>query len=308
MNAADPARARAAATRSSTLAVLCLVTGLQLLPVVDGIARHLSAEYSVLLLAWGRYTFHLAVVFPVALWRHGRAALMPPSPALQLLRGALLLGCSVLFFGAVSHMPVADAIALVFVYPFVVTTLSPWLLGEPVGVRRWSAVAVGFIGVLVIARPGGGLYPAGTPLALGAGVLFAIYVIVTRRLAGRAPPLVGLAFTAVVGAVAMNAMLPWIWRPLPADVLALLVLMGVMVAAGHGLVLRAYELAPAPLLAPLGYTEMVGAVLVGVAMFGELPDALTWLGIGVVVASGVYISLRERRRGIAPAPSAAPPG
>jgi len=285
-----------------------LLVGLQLLPVVDGLARHLSTEYSVLLLAWGRYTSHLVAVLPVALWRHGRAALWPPSPWLQLLRGALLVLATLCFFGAVARMPVADSIAVVFVYPFIVTAASALLLGESVGVRRWSAVAAGFLGVMVVARPGGSFDPMGTVLALGAGTSFAAYTLITRHLAGRAPPLVGLTFTAVVGAIAMNLALPWTWQPVSAGAGGLMLLMGLLTATGHGLVMRAYETAPASLLAPLGYSEIVGAVLVGVVLFGEFPDAVTWLGIAIIAASGVYISLREVRRGT-PAPrGAAPPG
>jgi drug/metabolite transporter (DMT)-like permease len=285
-----------------------LLAGLQMLPVVDGIAKLLSAEYPVLLLAWGRYTFHLLAVLPVAAWRHGWRALMPPSAGLQILRGTLLAAATLMFFGAVSRMPVADAIAVVFVYPFLVTALSALLLRERVGVRRWGAVLTGFLGVLVVVRPGADFHPAGTPFALGAGTAFACYVLVTRRLAGRAPALVGLAFTAVVGAVTLTVALPWVWRPIDPGAFVLIVLMGVLTAAGHGLVLRAYETAPASLLAPLGYTEIVGAVAVGLVLFGDFPDPATWLGIAIICASGVYISLRERRRGVAAPRSAAPPG
>ena len=304
----DRSADRAAPAASHLAAILMLLAGLQLLPVVDGLARYLSAEYSVLLLAWGRYVSHLAAVLPVAVWRHGRDALWPPSPWLQLLRGALLVLATLCFFGAVSRMPVADSIAVVFVYPFIVTALSALLLGEPVGVRRWSAVATGFLGVLVVARPGGTFDPVGTPLALGAGTSFACYTLITRHLAGRAPPLVGLTFTAVVGAIVMTLALPWIWQPVSPGAGALMVLMGLLTAAGHGLVMRAYETAPASLLAPLGYSEIVGAVLVGVALFGEFPDPTTWAGIAIIAASGVYISLRETRRGVPVPRSAAPPG
>ena len=304
----DRSADRAAPAASHLAAILMLLAGLQLLPVVDGLARYLSAEYSVLLLAWGRYVSHLAAVLPVAVWRHGRDALWPPSPWLQLLRGALLVLATLCFFGAVSRMPVADSIAVVFVYPFIVTALSALLLGEPVGVRRWSAVATGFLGVLVVARPGGTFDPVGTPLALGAGTSFACYTLITRHLAGRAPPLVGLTFTAVVGAIVMTLALPWIWQPVSPGAGALMVLMGLLTATGHGLVMRAYETAPASLLAPLGYSEIVGAVLVGVALFGEFPDPTTWAGIAIIAASGVYISLRETRRGVPVPRSAAPPG
>ena len=182
------------------------------------------------------------------------------------------------------------------------------LIGGKAGNSTGLAVAEGFGGVLLVVRPGGGFYPAGTPLALLAGSLFAVYVLVTRRLAGRAPPLVGLAFTAVVGAVVLTVALPWIWQPVTLGVLGLMAVMGILTAVGHGLVMRAYEMAPASLLAPLGYTEIVGAVVVGVLLFDHWPDSTTWLGTAVIVASGVYISLRERRRGIAPAAGSQPPG
>lgn len=275
-------------------AILFLLVAMSLVPLVDGIAKHLSAAYPVLLIVWGRYVFHLLGILPLVLWRYGWAALRPRRMGLQLLRSGFLLGSTILFFWAISLMPLADALAIVFVYPFIVTALSPVLLGETVGIRRWIAVVVGFLGVLIIIRPGFGTLDWGVGLAFAAGVVFALYILTTRRLAGSAPPLVTLAFTAVVGAVSMTAILPFVWTPLTGSATLLLILVGALIATAHGCIIRAYELAPAATLAPISYVEIIGATLVGLIMFGDFPDAVTWLGILIVVASGVFVALRER--------------
>jgi drug/metabolite transporter (DMT)-like permease len=283
-------------TSAPVAAILFLLVAMSLVPLVDGIAKHLSAAYPVLLIVWGRYFFHLLGILPLALWRYGWAALRPRRMGLQLLRGGFLLGSTILFFWAISLMPLADALAIVFVYPFIVTAMSPVLLGEAVGIRRWIAVVVGFLGVLIIIRPGFGTLDWGAGLALAAGAVFALYILTTRHLAGSAPPLVTLAFTAVVGAVSMTAILPFLWTPLTPVATLLLILMGGLVATAHGCIIRAYELAPAATLAPISYTEIIGATLVGLVIFGDFPDAVTWFGILIVVASGVYVALRERAK------------
>ena len=272
-----------------------LVLAMGLLPLADGIAKYLSAGYPVLIIVWGRFSAHLLCALPLAIWRDGPRALWPTRPGLHVLRGVFLLGSSLSFFSAISLMPLADALALMFVYPFVVTLLAPLALGEQVGTRRWIAVVVGFLGVLVVVKPGSGIYGAGTPLALGAGAQFACYIIATRKLAGGAPPAVALSFAAAVGAVIMNGALPWFWVPLDLRAVLLLGLLGLLYAIGHALIMEAFERAAAAVLAPLGYTEIVGAALVGLVLFGDFPDPSTWSGIVVIVASGVYIAVREGR-------------
>lgn len=273
-----------------------------LLPVMDGLAKGLSQRYPVPMIVWARYLFHLLCMLPVLLLRFGVQGLMPRQVGLQLVRGGLLLAGTSLFFFALSLLPQATALALFFVSPLVVTVLAPMLLKERVGGWRILAVLVGFAGILLILRPGSGVFGWGAALALAAGVVHGFYMLFTRALAGSAPPLVTLAYTAVVGAVVMSLIVPFLWVPVAARDFAVMVLLGVLAAAGHFLLIKAFDHAPATWLAPVGYFEMVTAVLYGYFAYRDLPDALSWLGIVVVVGAGVAISLKERRaaRGLRP--------
>ncbi|HSS64493.1 MAG TPA: DMT family transporter [Gammaproteobacteria bacterium] len=282
---------------SPVIGIALMLAAMAVVPLMDGVAKHLSATFPVLQVVWARYFFHLLILLPVVLWRHGASALLLRNPWLQLIRGGFLLGSTILFFAAIAVMPIADALALVFVAPLVVTALSPVFLGERVGLRRWTAVSVGFVGVLVIVRPGLNAFHPGMLLALGAGTVYAFYRLATRKLSGSAPPLVTLVYTALLGAVVMSAVAPAVWAPPGTRDLLWMVLMGALAAGGHFLVIKSFEHAEASLLAPLGYSEIVMATLVGYLAFGDFPDAWTWAGIAIVIASGVYVSTRERRVG-----------
>lgn len=275
--------------------IFLMLAAMAVVPLMDGVAKHLSGSFPVLQVVWARYFFHLLILLPVVLWRHGANALLLRRPWLQIVRGGFLLGSTILFFAAIAVMPIADALALVFVAPLVVTALSPLILGERVGPRRWIAVSVGFAGVLVIVRPGLGAFQPGMLLALGAGVIYAFYSLATRKLSGSAPPLVTLAYTALLGALVMTAAVPAVWTPPDTTDLLWMVLMGALAAGGHFLVIKSFEYAEASLLAPLGYSEIVMATVVGYVFFGDFPDGWTWLGVAIVIASGVYVSVRERK-------------
>jgi len=211
-------------------------------------------------------------------------------------RGGFTLAATILFFAAIAKMPIADALALLFVSPMIVTALSPIVLGEQVGIRRWSAVACGFIGALIILRPGFGVAQPSSFLAVGAGCSFAIYTLLTRKLSRSAPPLVTLAYTAVLGAVLMSIAVIPVWiAPSPMDLL-MMASIGAIAAGGHFLLIKAFDYAPASLLAPYSYSEIVMATAVGWIFFSDFPDGWTWTGIAVIVASGIYISWRERRK------------
>lgn len=283
------------ASPSPIFGVFLMLGAMMVVPLMDGIAKHLSATFSVVQITWARYFFHLIILVPVVLWRHGAAALFLRRPVLQVVRGGFLLGSTILFFGAIALMPIADAISLVFVAPLIVTALSPLVLGEHVGVRRWTAVILGFVGVLVIVRPGMNAFHWGMLLALGAGCTYALYSLATRRLSGSAPPLVTLSYTALLGAVVMSAVVPFFWVTPAATHLAWMILMGAVAATGHFLIIKAFEYAQASLLAPFGYSEIIGATAVGYFAFGDFPDEWTWAGVAVIIASGVYVSLRERK-------------
>lgn len=272
-----------------------MLGGMVLLPLMDGLAKLLSETYPVLQVVWARYLFHLLVLLPLLLRRYRPAELVPDSAGLQLLRGALLLTGTALFFGALAVMPQSTVLAIFFISPLVVTLLAPLLLGEQAGGWRIAAVLAGLGGVLLILRPGGGVPVSGALLAGGAGLVHGFYMIFTRRLSGSAPSLVTLGYTAVVGAVAMSVLMPFIWvAPAWGDLL-IMVLLGVFAAGGHYLLIRAFDHAPATFLAPLGYAEMVTAILIGWFAYGQLPDLPSWLGIAVIITAGVAVSIWEGR-------------
>jgi drug/metabolite transporter (DMT)-like permease len=271
-----------------------MLVALTIVPMMDAAAKYLSDDFATVQIVWARYFFHLLFLLPVILWRYGRRAFHTRRPAMQLVRGSLLAMSTFLFFAAIAHMPLADAIATIFVYPFIVTALSPAVLGEPVGIRRWMAVLVGFVGALIVIRPTGDVLNEGVVLALAAGTGFAGYTLFTRKLAGIDPPLITLAFTGLVGAVGASLFLPFVWIAPRPEHWPLLAFIGLCAASGHFLIILAYERVRAATLAPFGYFEIVTATLLGFFIFGDFPDRITWLGIAIIVASGIYISYRER--------------
>ncbi|MBL6932688.1 MAG: DMT family transporter [Rhodospirillales bacterium] len=271
-----------------------MLISMSIVPIMDGFAKELSARYSIVEIVWARYFFHLLYLLPIVILRYGVSALLPRYPVLQIIRGGMLLISTILFFAAIAVMPIADALAIVFISPLLVTALSPVLLGEKVGVRRWVAVSVGFIGAMIIIRPGVSSIDTGTMLALGAGIVYAFYMIATRKLSGSAPPLVTLTFTALLGAVVMSVAVPYQWTTPNALDFSMMAGMGACAALGHFLLIKAFDHAPASVLAPFGYSEIVMATAIGFVVFGDFPDHWTWVGVAVIIASGIYISLRER--------------
>jgi drug/metabolite transporter (DMT)-like permease len=273
--------------------IALVIAGFQVLSLMDGVAKYLAAEYPVLQISWARFVFHVLCVLPVVLWRYGPGSLWPGHIGLQLSRGGLQLSATVLFFASLAYVPIVDAVAMVFVAPLFVTLLSPWVLGEHVGIRRLAAVVAGFAGILLVVRPGTGIFHWASLLALGAGISLACFLLLTRKMSGAAPALVTLTLTGLIGAIALSAAMPFVWRSPSLKAWGLMILLGVFAACGHLLVIKAYESSPASLLAPFGYSEIVTATAVSYLVFAELPDSWGWLGIGIVIASGVYIWVRE---------------
>lgn len=305
--AADGGMTPASAAIDRPLAGIgCMLLGVSVVPLMDGIAKFLSSDFHVLQIVWARFAFHIAWLLPILLWRFRPRELLPRHPALQLLRGGFLLGATLCFFTAIRVMPIADALALLFISPMICTLLSPWVLGEHVGPWRWAAVAAGFVGALVVIRPGFGVFQWISLLALAAGAMHGGYLVTTRRLSGSTSPMVTLFFTALVGLVTMSFALPLVWTTPAAGDWLLMGLMGLFAAGGHFLIIRSFDQAPAPIVAPIGYFEIVVATVIGYYVFGDFPDSWTWAGISIIVASGIVIALRESRsRRSAPLPESA---
>ncbi|MDH3453174.1 MAG: DMT family transporter, partial [Gammaproteobacteria bacterium] len=162
----------------------------QIVPFMDAIAKYLSATYPIPQIVWSRFFFHFLIVFPVVLWRHGITGMRTDKAGLQILRGGFLLAATLLFFTAIRYIPLATAVALVFVAPILLTSMSAVFLRERVTIARWTAVVIGFVAVLIIIRPGFASFHWASLLALATALAFSLYLLSTRLLAGTAPPLV----------------------------------------------------------------------------------------------------------------------
>jgi len=262
---------------------------------LDTIAKYLSQDYSIIQIAWARYTFAIVAMMALVPPAYRRRPLASAWPALQVLRGAILAGVTLMFFLAVSYLPLADVTSVAFATPLLVTALGALFLGETVGVRRWTAVAVGFCGVLIVVRPSGTVHWAVfVTLAMAAGN--AVFQILTRVASRYDSPHTSASYTAIVGAVVLTVAAPFVWRTPDLTGWILHILIGFAGGVGHYALASAYNHAPASTLAPFAYLQLVWITIAGFLVFGDFPDGWTILGASIVVASGIYIFYREARR------------
>ena len=270
-------------------AVLCFAC-------LDAMAKYLGTHMATLQVVGVRYAaaFFIALMVSNPITRP--SLIRTDRLALQMLRGALLLGSTVFNFMAFRYLQLDEALAILFSTPFLVAILAGPILGEWVGWRRWTAILVGFAGVLVVVRPGlGGMHWAAL-LSLGSAVCYAVYNIVTRMLSTTDSSETTLFYANLFGAVVMLPILPFIWTPPPhwLDYL-LMVAVGCFGAGGHYLLILAHRNAPASVLSPFIYTQIVWAVTLGWLVFADVPNRWTIAGAGIVIASGLYLLYRERR-------------
>lgn len=278
------------------LGVGFMLAAMASLPFIDVIAKILGQQQvPILQIVWARLSFGALVTLPLALYKVGPRGLMPRRPLYHALRATFLALATFTFFTALLYLPIADALAIFFVQPLIVTLLSALVLKERVGPRRWAAVAVGFVGTLIIIRPGFVAFNPGSAFALAAGSFLAIYFVMTRAVSGQAHAIVTTFQTNIVGAVLLSMLVPLIWLPPTMEQWVMFISLGAVANFGHFLVVRAYDYAEASLLAPLAYTEMIGATCVGWFFFGDFPDAWTLFGVSILIACALYISIRERR-------------
>lgn len=262
---------------------------------MDALVKQLVQSYPVPQVAWARFFFH-AVLLATVLGRRLPAKLMTQRRGLQFLRSGLLMATTLQFFAGLYFLPLADMTAIMQTAPLIVTALSLPLLGEHVGVRRWLGVAAGFIGALIIIRPGAEGMQLAALLPLGAATTFALYQITTRVLSRTDGTLNTLLYTPLLGAGLLAAALPFVWVMPDAEGWALMVLVGLLGGLGHFTMIRAFTWAPAATVSPFGYSGLIWAALFGLVFFGDFPDAWTISGAAVIVGSGLYILHREHLR------------
>lgn len=271
-------------------AVGLLVVSLILAALNGVFMKMLAGLLPALLIVWGRNIAYLAIMLPIALSRHGAGAFIPPRPGLQLARVLLLFASTLLFIWGLEGLPLADAVAIVYVYPFVLSALSPALLKEEVGPTGWIGVAGGFAGVLIVMRPEFSGSGAHALMVFLAGVLLGVQMLLTRMIVRASSPLITSTYTALLMVVLSSLFLPFSWTAVAPWQALIFVAFGVVTAASQWFNLLAFSRAPAPLLSPFSYVEIPAAIVYGLIFFGDAPDGLAWVGILVIIVSGLIVA------------------
>jgi drug/metabolite transporter (DMT)-like permease len=298
----EPAMAAPAdpATTERTAAIpggiLMIVLGLSFAAMSGALIKLLTDEMPPLLIAWFRFTGYFLIMLPIALARVGRRAFRPPRLRIQVMRGLFLTLGNVCFMEGVRHLAYADAIAILYVYPFLMTLMAPAILGEKVRLIGWIGVAGGFGGVLMVAKPEFGSIDPNAIYVMVTGFLVALQMLLNRKLGVLSDPAVISMWGALVAALILSVALPFAWQPVTARELGILALMAVTSAVSQSLMILAFTRAPASELAPFTYCEIVAAVIIGFAMFGTLPDMLSAAGIALIILSGLLVARAQAGR------------
>lgn len=265
---------------------------------LDATSKHMAQTFPVPMLVWARYSVHFLLMLAFLAPSMRLKLIATAHPRMQITRGLTLVATSLFGMAGFAILPLAEATAFLFVAPLIVVILARFLLHENITAGRWLAVAAGFAGALLIARPGGALSFTGVIFMALAAICYAFYQVQTRRLSATENTLTMLFYTALIGALSMTLATPFYWGgPLPDMVQTLQIIsMGIFGGVGHLLLTRAFRHAPASLLSPITYAQIIWATLFGWMFYGHLPDALSSIGIGVIAGSSLFIALSERIR------------
>ena len=290
---------RAAASAQSNnipLGITLMVITTFVFAVQDGLSRHLASEYNVMMVVMIRYWFFAAFVIALAKRHAGglRAAARTSQPVLQIFRGLLLAAEICVMIVAFTILGLVESHAVFTCYPLLVAALSGPVLGESVGWRRWAAIGVGFIGVLIILQPGMSVFDPAAVIPLVAAAMFAVYGLLTRYVARRDNTATSFFWTGVTGAAVMTAVGVWFWEPMTPGNWLLMGTLCITGVTGHWLLIRCYEVAEASAVQPFAYTQLIFTVIIGLSVFNEVLRPSVVLGAGMIVAAGLFTLWRER--------------
>ncbi|MDW4500144.1 DMT family transporter [Sulfitobacter sp. D35] len=290
---------RPAQSNNIRLGVALMLLTTVVFAVQDGISRHLAGEYNVYMVVMIRYWFFAAFVISVAARKAGglRAAARTSQPVVQGFRGFLLAAEICVMVAGFTLLGLVESHAVFACYPLLVAALSGPILGERVGWRRWSAIAAGFVGVMIILRPGFGVFEPAAVIPLIASLMFALYGLLTRYVARRDSTATSFFWTGTTGAIAMTAVGLFFWEPMTATDWGWMVALCITGASGHWLLIRCYEVAEASAVQPFAYFQLVFASLIGIAVFGETIAPNVALGVAIIVSAGLFTLWRERTKG-----------
>jgi drug/metabolite transporter (DMT)-like permease len=282
-------------SRRETMAgILLMSVGVACLCMNDAIAKSLTASYPPVQIFFLRNLIAFPFAVLLALKTGGRAALRSKRPAAHLVRGVLWICATVLFFTSLKYLGLAEATALIFVAPVFITALSAILLKEQVGWRRWVAISAGFVGVLIAIRPGGATFQAASLLPVATAFVYALLMIGARWVDPRESVWTLLLYMTGTGALISALVVPFVWIAPRAEDVWLFLGIAAVGTAGMTMMTQAFRFAPAAVVAPLDYSALLWATALGWLVWGEIPDLVTYLGAAIIIASGVYIILRER--------------
>jgi drug/metabolite transporter (DMT)-like permease len=291
------ARGIGAGLTPETRGILAMLLAFLTFTFVDVTAKYLTGSLHPVQVVWARY-FSQTVFISILLAPQLRSLARTAHPGLQLLRSGLLFSATLFFFASLSRMELAEAVALMQTAPLIITALAALVLGEVVGIRRWSGVCIGLIGALIILRPGLGVFQPASLLPLGAAACMASYQVATRMLSGADGIWTTMLYTAGAGTVIGSVAVPFFWTTPSLFEVMLMAAMGVFAGLGHLALVYGMGQAPASTLAPFNYTALIWAMILGFVFFAELPDALTLAGAAVIVGAGLYVWHRERVRAL----------
>lgn len=265
-------------------------------PLMNGFVQVLATDYALEQLVWFRIVGHFVFMYALFMPKFGVGIIRTECLGLQLARSAALLASTICFFYGISYLPLAQATAISFTTPFIVVLLAVPFLGERLGIGRLLGVAFGFAGVLVVVRPGSDVFQWASVVVVASAFFYGTYQLITRKVSNRDRPETSSIYSAVVGSVAMLAVLPFVWKtPDTISEWALIASLGFLGGLGHYFVAKALSHAPAGVIAPFMYFQIIGSVIVGYALTGTMPDAATWTGAATIVAAGLFVAWLETR-------------
>jgi drug/metabolite transporter (DMT)-like permease len=285
-----------AASNRTLLGILSMLAASSLFPVMNGLVQIMSERYSTEQIVWARAASHMVFIAALFVPPMGLVVLRTATPKWQFIRSMVHLMSMLFFFTGVKYLPLAKAASISFTAPFFVAMLAWPILGERITAQRLMAILVAFVGVLIVIRPGTDVFQWASLYMLGSACCYGLYQILTRRVASYDSAETSAVYSALVGTVVMGLVLPFVWIPIASWTDgALLFSLGIIGGLGHYFVARAMVYAQASIVAPFGYWQLVGSVIVGYMISGYLPDAFTWIGAGIIVCAGCYIAWNETR-------------
>ena len=295
--------------RNDTRLGILLMIGVTIVfALQDGLSRHLAETYNVFMVVMVRYWFFAAFVISIARRRSGsiRTAARTTQPILQTVRGLLLAAEICVMVAAFVTLGLVESHAIFTCYPLLVAALSGPILGEKVGWRRWTAIGIGFVGVLIILQPGVTVFAPAAAIPLASATMFALYGLLTRYAARKDSTATSFFWTGTVGALALTPLGLWYWEPMSGPDWGWMLMLCIFGVAGHWLLIKCYEVAEASAVQPFAYLHLVFAAAIGLLVFGDTLKTNVMIGAGIVVAAGLFTLWRQRIRKIPPIRQDAP--